>query len=44
MHIVPHTYTEVWRRIEDNIQHLHWPTVRNMNIILTQFVYRALTK
>ncbi|KAH8415670.1 hypothetical protein KR222_008131, partial [Zaprionus bogoriensis] len=42
MHIVPHTYPEVWRRLEDDIKHLHWPSVRNMNLILTRFVYTCL--
>ncbi|XP_034483809.1 glutaminyl-peptide cyclotransferase-like [Drosophila innubila] len=39
MHVVPHTYPEVWHQEEDNFENLHWPSVHNMNAIMTRFVY-----
>ncbi|KAH8415680.1 hypothetical protein KR222_008659, partial [Zaprionus bogoriensis] len=39
LHVVPHTYPDVWHTEADNLSNLHWPTVRNMNLIITQFVY-----
>ncbi|KAH8302185.1 hypothetical protein KR044_003780, partial [Drosophila immigrans] len=39
MHIVPHTYPDVWLQDADNIENLHWPSVRNVNAIITRFVY-----
>ncbi|EDW69529.2 glutaminyl-peptide cyclotransferase [Drosophila virilis] len=42
MHVLPHTYPDVWLQESDNLQNLHWPTVRNMNTIITRFVYEYL--
>lgn len=42
MHIVPYTYPEVWFKEADNLDNLHWPTIRNMNLIIKQFVYEYL--
>ncbi|XP_060656039.1 glutaminyl-peptide cyclotransferase-like [Drosophila nasuta] len=42
MHIVPHTFPEVWHTDSDNLRNLHFPTIRNMNLIITQFVYEYL--
>lgn len=43
MHIVPYTYPEVWLQEADNLDNLHWPTIRNMNLIIKQFVYEYLS-
>ncbi|KAH8302194.1 hypothetical protein KR044_003783, partial [Drosophila immigrans] len=39
MHVVPHTFPDVWHTAADNLKNLHFPTIRNMNLIITQFVY-----
>ncbi|XP_034105431.1 glutaminyl-peptide cyclotransferase-like [Drosophila albomicans] len=42
MHVVPHTYPDVWLQDDDNIQNLHWPSVHNVNAILTRFIYEYI--
>ncbi|XP_034659098.1 glutaminyl-peptide cyclotransferase-like protein [Drosophila subobscura] len=42
MHLAPYRYPEVWHTAADNTEHLHWPTVLNINSILRQFVYEYL--
>ncbi|XP_034481287.1 glutaminyl-peptide cyclotransferase-like protein [Drosophila innubila] len=42
LHIIPHTFPDVWHTESDTIQNLHFPTIRNMNLIVTRFVYKYL--
>ncbi|XP_017841566.1 glutaminyl-peptide cyclotransferase-like protein isoform X2 [Drosophila busckii] len=42
LHIVPHTYPDVWHTNMDNLEHLYWPAIRNMNLIISRFVYEYM--
>ncbi|KAH8366243.1 hypothetical protein KR093_010889, partial [Drosophila rubida] len=44
MHVVPHTFPDVWHTESDTLQNLHFPTIRNMNLIITEFIYEYLQK
>lgn len=44
LHVVPHTFLDKWHTEVDNLTNLHWPTIQNMNRIISEFVYEYLKK